>query len=77
MFFDGRHSEVGSFSDPIGAMLAENATSATFADLTPGEACVSVFESADRGLVPVSWALVAVVAALVGLKAYELFGFAG
>ena len=72
-FFDGRNCEVASFVDPIGAMLAENATSATFADLVQGEACLSAFQLVSRGLlvVALAWSVVFVVS--VGVEVYKLF----
>lgn len=74
MFFDDESREqVGSFAGPIGVMLDASAQSSMFADLVQGEA---VFEPSDRGAVR-GWALVVAVAALFGLKVFELFWFGG
>ncbi|MFJ7111293.1 hypothetical protein ACIQU2_27510 [Pseudomonas sp. NPDC098740] len=69
--------EVGSFFDPMSAKLATFGDAAEVSDLVPGMACVTNIQSTARGLVPVSWALVGVVAALACLKVYELFWFGG
>lgn len=80
LFFSNERGQIGSFSDPIGVVLDEASQSDPSADLAPGDACVSVFGSAELGAARVDWVMVAGVAGLIGLfglKVYELFWFGG
>lgn len=80
LFFSKERGQIGSFSDPIGVVLDEASQSGDSAGLIPGEACVSVFGSAELGAVQPHWVMVAGVAGLIGLfglKVYELFWFGG
>lgn len=85
MLTDGREvtftvagREVGSFFDPLSAQVSTPSVApAELCALVPGEVCMTSFQSAPRGLVEVSCFVALMFAVSVGLKAYELFWFAG
>ena len=73
----GSHSEIASFIQPVGAARVDESTYPEALKLTPGEVCMSAFPAVPRGLLGVTWLVGLAFTVSVGLKAYELFWFAG
>lgn len=66
--------DVGSFHDPIAAMRDEGSTSALYADLTPGEVCVTSIRSRWHAL---DWLLFGALAVNAVLMARDQLLFVG
>ena len=74
LYGDNNHTEVGCFPDPIAVMRDEGSTSALYADLTPGEVCVTSIRSHWRVL---DWLLFGALAVNAVLMARDQLLFVG
>jgi hypothetical protein len=76
VFYNAACSEVASFVEPV-AVTLDSAESLSHLPFVQGEACATVIQSTDGIPPPILWITVASLAALVAMRACELFGFVG
>lgn len=75
-FYNSASEEVGCFVEPI-AVTLDSADPLSHLPFVQGEACATVIQSTDGIPPPILWITVASLAALVAMRACELFGFVG